>query len=147
MAGIVCAIRGGPKSRKTIERAIALARETDMPLYFLYVVNLDFLTHSASSRVHTLSEEMREMGEFILLTAQAKAQAAGVEAQGVVRQGKVSNEIIALCKEVGASYVVIGRPRPEHESNVFAEEALNKFIARVRRETGAEVITVSGEDG
>ncbi len=142
MSGIVCAIRGGPKSQRTIERAIALAQETGEPLYFLYVVNLDFLSHSASSRVQTLSEEMKEMGEFILLNAQAKAQRAGVDAHAVIRQGKVSNEIIDLGREIGAHYVVIGRPRKEHEANVFEEEALSAFIRRVEEELGAKVVLV-----
>ncbi len=142
MSGIVCAIRGGPKSQRTIEKAIALAKETGEPLYFLYVVNLDFLSHSASSRVQTLSEEMREMGEFILLTAQAKAQRAGVNAHTVIRQGRVSNEIINLGREINAHYVVIGRPRKEHESNVFEEEALSAFIRRVQDELGAKVVLV-----
>ncbi len=145
MSGIVCAIRGGPKSRKTIERAVELARKTGEPLYFLYVVNLDFLSRTSSSRVHTLSTDMREMGEFILATAQTRARAAGVEAQGVVRQGRVVDEIVGLSKEVKAHYVVIGRPRKEHEANVFEETALDAFVDRVQRETGATVISV-GED-
>ncbi len=145
MSGIVCAIRGGPKSQRTIERAIALAKETGEPLYFLYVVNLDFLSHSASSRVHTLSEEMSEMGEFILLNAQAKAQQAGVDAHTVIRQGKVSQEIINLGKEIGAHYVVIGRPRKEHEHNVFEEEVLGTFVQRVQEELGATVVLVDEE--
>ena len=44
MPGILCAVRGGPASQPTIAKAIALAQETGLPLYFLYVVNLDFLS-------------------------------------------------------------------------------------------------------
>ena len=39
MSGIVCAIRGGPDSQPTIRRAISLAKETNLSLYFLYVIN------------------------------------------------------------------------------------------------------------
>ena len=42
MSGIVCAVRGGPASQPTLQRAITLAKETGLPLFFLYVVNLDF---------------------------------------------------------------------------------------------------------
>ncbi|MCB0240075.1 MAG: hypothetical protein KDH08_15830, partial [Anaerolineae bacterium] len=77
MSGIVCAVRGGPASQPTVSRSIALAAETGLPLYFLYVVNLEFLDHTASSRTHTISKEMAEMGEFILMAAQAKAEAQG----------------------------------------------------------------------
>ncbi|RMF49572.1 MAG: universal stress protein, partial [Anaerolineae bacterium] len=47
MSAIVCAIRGGPASQPTIRRAIALALETSLPLHFLYVVNLDFLSSTS----------------------------------------------------------------------------------------------------
>lgn len=49
MPGIVCAIRGGPSSQPTIATSIKLASETGETIHFLYVVNLDFLTHSSSS--------------------------------------------------------------------------------------------------
>jgi hypothetical protein len=68
MTGIICAIRGGPASQPTIARSIALAQETSLPLHFLYVVNLDFLTRTSLSRVHVIAQEMQQMGEFILLT-------------------------------------------------------------------------------
>ena len=71
MSGILCAIRGGPNSQPTIEQAVVLAQETGLPLWFLYVVNLGFLTHTSTSRVRTISEQMHQMGEYILLTAQA----------------------------------------------------------------------------
>ncbi len=145
MPGIVCAIRGGPRSERTIEEAIELAQRTGEPLYFLYVVNLDFLSHSASSRVHTLSEDMREMGEFILASAKAKARRKGVDAHTVVRQGRVADEILRLGKEVGAHYIIIGRPREGHEDNVFEETALSEFERRVREELGAQLITVREE--
>ncbi len=145
MPGIVCAVRGGPRSQRTIERAVELARTRGEPLYFLYVVNLDFLSHSASSRVQTLSEDMRAMGEFILATALAKARQKGVEAHAVVRQGHVADEIVRLGKEVGAHYVIIGQPRAGHENNVFEETALSDFERRVREELGAQLITVDEE--
>jgi hypothetical protein len=67
MSGIVCATRRGPSSQPTIDRAVALAQETGLSLRFLYVVNLDFLTHTITSRVRTISEQMRRMGESIRL--------------------------------------------------------------------------------
>ncbi len=58
------------------------------------MVNLDCLTQTSSSRVYTVSDEMRQMGEFILLTAQAG-----------VRQGSVMDEILAMCEEIRADVV------------------------------------------
>ncbi len=145
MSAIVCAVRGGPASKPTIRRAVHLAQETGLPVHFLYVVNLDFLSHTSSSRVHTIEEEMREMGEFILLTAQEQADKAGVQARGVVRDGSVGEQIIALCRETEAQYVVLGRPRRSARPNVFDEERLQRFIENIIARTGAQVVLV-GED-
>ena len=144
MAGIVCAVRGGPHSQVTIGRAIDLARETDLPLHFLYVVNLDFLTHTSSSRVRTISEEMRQMGEFILLAAQSKAMAEGVAAESLVRQGNVGEEIVHLCRELAADYLVMGLPQIEHEESVFTHERLQAFIKDTEERTGAKVVLPEG---
>ncbi|MDX1417846.1 MAG: universal stress protein [Candidatus Promineifilaceae bacterium] len=110
-SGIVCAIRGGPHSQSTIDRAISLAQETGLHLYLLYIVNLDFLAHTTSMRTHPINREMEQMGEFILLAAQGRAQDLGVTAEGLVRQGNVSDEIIRLCSELNADYLVLGRPK------------------------------------
>jgi len=140
MSGIVCAIRGGPDSQPTIETAIGLANETGQTVYFLYVVNLDFLTHTSTSRVHVAAHEMRQMGEFILLTAQSQAEEQGIRAQGVVQQGQVRQEIINLCHEVRADYVILGRPRGQDEIDVFTHERLDQFIQSIERESGAKVV-------
>ena len=141
MSGIVCAIRGGPASRPTIKKAIHLAKETELPLYFLYVVNLDFLTFTSSSRIHLISKQMHDMGEFILITAQAKAQAKGVQAEGIVRQGNIREEIVALCLETGADYVVLGKPTTQsEEENVFTREHLDEFAQNLSAESGAEIV-------
>lgn len=140
MSGIVCAVRGGPASQPTVSRSIGLAKETGLPLFFLYVVNLEFLDHTASSRTFIISKEMAEMGEFILLTAQAKAEAQGVQAQGVVRNGVVAEEIAALCHEVDADYLVIGQPQYQSDDNLFTEILHREFIRRIETQTGARVV-------
>jgi nucleotide-binding universal stress UspA family protein len=140
MSGIVCAIRGGPHSQATIDRSIALAQETGQTLNFLYVVNLDFLVRTSSTRVHTISEQMHQMGEFILLTAQDAAARQGVEARGVIRHGNVAEEIISLCHEIDAAYLVLGWPKVEREDTVFSRELLRQFVERTEEQTGATVV-------
>jgi nucleotide-binding universal stress UspA family protein len=144
MAGIVCAVRGGPHSQVTISRAISLARESGLSLHFLYVVNLDFLTHTTSSRVRTISEEMRQMGEFILLAAQSAALTKGVTAETVVRQGNVGEEIVNLCRELAADYLVMGWPQIEQEESLFTQERLQAFIRETEERTGARVVLPEG---
>ena len=144
MSGIICAIRGGPDSQVTINKAIDLAEKTALPLSFLYVVNLDFLTRTSSTRLHTISKEMHQMGEFILLAAQATASARGITAGGIVRQGNVGEEIVALCHELQADYLVLGQPQFHEEDSLFNQERLRRFIEQTESQTGARVIVPEG---
>ena len=147
MPGIVCAVRGGPHSQPTIARSIDLAQETGQPLYFLYVVNLDFLSHTPTSRVHTISEEMRQMGEFILLMAQQMADRQGISAEAVIRHGNVGAELVTFCHEIEAAYLVLGRPKVERGDAVFTQERLDQFVEYIKEQTGAMVIFPEEEAG
>jgi len=145
MPGIVCAIRGGPASQPTINKSINLAIENILPLHFLYVVNLEFLSHSASSRVQLISKEMQQMGEFILLSACNEARQQGVKAEGIVRQGSIWNEILKLCREIEADFLVMGRPK-EGEESLATQEQNNKFRLRIEESTQTKVILVRREN-
>lgn len=140
MSGILCAIRGGPASQGPIELGIKLAKQTGEGLHFLFVVNLDFLLMTETSRTQVLSEEMRGLGELILLTAQAKADKSGVIAEGSVRQGDVMEEIATLAKELEVSHIVLGRPRRRDETNVFTPDRLQSFVEFLEEETGSKVV-------
>lgn len=146
MSGIVCAIRGGASSQPTINQAIRTASETNLPIYFLYVLNLDFLKKGSHSRTQTISEEMQELGAFILLAAQAQAERKGATAKGVIREGHVvGDEIIGLCHELTADFVILGRPKEAMEQNVFTHEELDQFGLHIEQETGARVIYPTGD--
>jgi len=145
MSGVVCAIRGGPHSQPTIDKAISLAGEMGLPLYFLYIVNLDFLAHTLSTRTHTINQEMEQMGEFILLAAQRRAADQGITAETVVRHGNVGEEIVKLCQELSADYLVLGRPQlDDEEANVFTNARLRLFVELVKAESGTDVILLEG---
>jgi len=142
MSGIICAVRGGPDSQSTIDKAISLALEVNLPLHFFYVVNLDFLSHTQSSKTHTISHQLHQMGEFILLTAQERAAARGVQAETAIRQGSVREEIINFAHELEADYLVLGLPVGEAEKNVFLSERIREFGESIEQESGATVVLV-----
>ncbi len=143
MPGIICAIRGGPSSQPTITTSINLAHKTGETIHFLYVVNLDFLTHSSSSKTNHISQEIKEMGEFILLGAQEQAAENGVSSEGVTREGQVVDEIISYCEELYPSYVVLGRPQEEQENNLLSTDQLQLFADRITEVCSASVILSS----
>jgi nucleotide-binding universal stress UspA family protein len=140
MSGILCAIRGGPSSRPTIATSIDLAKKTGETIHFLYVVNLDFLTHTSSGKTNHLSQEMHEMGEFILLKAQEQATEAGAKAETVIRDGSVVEEIITYCEEAQPIYVILGRPQEEQDDNLLTVERLKKFADRIQETCQASVL-------
>lgn len=144
MSGIICAIRGGPLSQLTIQKAIVISKEYDIPIYFLYVVNLDFLEHTVQSRKQMILKELRAMGEFICLKAQLEAEREGLQANVAVREGNVTQEIIELCNEISAEYVILGHPQAEHGTNIFDLARLHKFGRRLETETGAKVLYAQG---
>ena len=146
MSGILCAIRGGPSSHPTISASIELAQKTGETIYFLYVVNLDFLTHSSSSKTNHISQELHEMGEFILLSAQERASGEGVQAEGVIREGRVVEEIISHCAEQCPMYVILGRPEEEGEDNLLSIERLQIFADRIKEVCEAQVIFTPEND-
>lgn len=129
----------------TIAQAVNLAQETELPLYFLYVVNLDFLTRTMTSRVGIVAEQMRQMGESILLAAQAQATAQGISAKAEVRHGDIGEKIAGLCHDLDADYLVLGQPQPQGEDNVFSHAQLVEFIEHLEERTGARVVLPSGE--
>lgn len=140
MAGIVCAIRGGPGSKATIQTSIDLAKESGQPLHFLYVVNLDFLQRTESSRIRQVSNELENMGDFILLSARSQAEAQGVNAHGEVRHGNVGEEIVQLAEDIEADYIVMGSPGGKADEDVFTEDRLQEFRSAIERESGARVV-------
>ena len=84
------------------------------------------------------------MGEFILLMAQETAARQGVVTEGVVRHGNVGEELIGLCHELEADYLVLGKPKVEQEDTVFTQELLQQFVARTEEQTGARVVFPEG---
>ena len=74
------------------------------------------------------------------MAAQAKAEAQGVQARGVVRNGVVAEEIAALCHQINADYLVIGQPQYQSDDNIFTAILHDEFIRRIETQTGARVV-------
>ena len=73
MSGILCAVRGGLESRVTIAEAISLAQKTGLPVHFVYVLNHQLLAETSRDRAGAAANQLRQMGQSILLAAQALA--------------------------------------------------------------------------
>ena len=140
MAKIICATRGGEASRSTEDYAIALAKERDAELVFLYVVETSFMDRIAAPVVVDVGAQIEKLGDFLLAVVQERAAREGVQARVLHRHGRVREEIKNCILEEGADIVVLGRPRGEE--SIFAETGVSPFAEELERETGAEVILV-----
>lgn len=143
MSGIICAIRGGPRSQSTIAKAIEMAKGSALPLYFIYVVNLDFLTKQEFYPKHFVDVELEQMGEFILLLAKEKAAKTEVIAHCAIRHGNVLEELIAACTEYQCERIVMGLP--EGKVSLLSHETLTHTQETLETNTGATVIWVGDE--
>jgi nucleotide-binding universal stress UspA family protein len=137
MGTILCATRGGEGSYQTQDNAIALAKEQADDLIFLFVVDISFLSQIAAPIVVDVESRLEHMGRFQLAMAQERAAAQGIDAQAVVRRGRLRPELAALARERDATLILLGRPL--ERTAVFEEDALQAFAAGLEAETGVEV--------
>lgn len=145
---VLCAVRGGPYSQHTVNRAIDLARERNARLVFLYVVDAEFLGYATVGRPRVILKELRATGEFMMTILRDRAVRQGVDADFVVRTGDVRRQIIESVRWQDADILVMGRPVERSPgSNTFTEEGFAEFVEQVRTKTGVEVIVVeAGKD-
>ena len=142
MGPIVCATRGSEASRRTQERAIALARERGDPLIFLFVVDAAFVRMTNKDLADVVADELERLGRRLLSVAQARARERDIDAEVAIRHGDVQQAVDDFLREVNASMLVIGAPRSSAEHPAFDPAALDEFAARIRADVGVEVIVV-----
>lgn len=137
MGKILCATRGGEGSYQTQDGAIALARERGDELIFFYVADASFLDRMAAPMVVDVELRLENMGRFELARAQQRARTQGIEAQAIVRRGRLRPELVAAVREMGITLIVLGQPGGQ--AAVFEDETLPAFAAAIQAETGVPV--------
>ncbi len=140
MKTIVCAVRGGEKSKPTVDGAIALARDSAARLIFVYVIDAEFLAHATVGRHSITMPQLEAMAEFILLTMQVRAEEQGVSAEYAIREGQVQEQIRAYVLEVHPDILVMGKPAHQEDDDLFTHPVQNAFVQSLQDEAGVEVI-------
>jgi nucleotide-binding universal stress UspA family protein len=137
LGSVVCATRGGAGSEPTVHGAIELARERGLRLTFLYVADVEFMKQTEMGRTALVAEEVRKMGEFIMMTLVERAQAEGVKADYAVRQGGFREEVVSYLEEVHPTMLVLGRPQ-EGTAHLDLDK-LNRLTQEIEEGTGVPV--------
>jgi len=144
MGMILCATRGGEASYPTQDAVIALAKEQDDELVFLYVADISFLNQTAAPLVVDVESRLEKLGQFQLVMAQERAAAQDIIAQTIVRKGHLRAELVSVAKEIGATLIVMGRSLGPDAA--FEDLALQVFAADLQTETGVEVRILEKSD-
>jgi nucleotide-binding universal stress UspA family protein len=134
---IVCATRGGAGSEATVQGAIEIARKRGLGLTFLFIADLEFMKHTTMGRTGRAAEELRKMGEFIMLTLVEKAQEFGVEADFAVRQGRFREELLGYLEETRPAVLVLGSPKAG--TALLDWSRLEHLMQEIEEQTGVRV--------
>ena len=143
MGTIVCATRGGEASRRTQERAIALAKERRAELVFLCVFDATVAERLSSGLANAVAEEQQWLGRALMSIAQARARDEGLEAGAAIRSGPVLASIEAFVCQVDASTLVIGEPKTDSPLAAFHPGTIMSCAKQVEQNTGVEVVVVT----
>lgn len=137
---ILCPVRGGKQSSKTVNRAIELALSTPARLVYLYVVDVDFLGFATVARVKVMVDELSETGRFTLSILSDRARNRGVaEVESVIREGTIRDVIRSVAEEVNATMLVLGRPVRTPGVTSFSAGEFDKLIRWLQTEAGLRV--------
>ncbi len=143
MPTILRPTRGGEASSPNQDRAIAIAKERDADLLFLYVSNVHFLNRVASAVLVDVEAELDELGEFLLTMAQERAEMAGVRATTTTRRGDFRQALADVIEEhAEITMVVLGTAAGG--TGVIPPGYLEDLVQELLTETGVEVILVDG---
>ena len=137
---ILCPTRGGQASYPNQDRAIRLAKERNAELVFLYVSNVHFMDHLAGPKLIDIETELDELGEFITIMAVERANAAGVEAEGIVKRENFRQVLLDVIEQDDIATIVIGESRLETTS--MPPNYIRKLAKELNETISVEVIIV-----
>lgn len=137
---ILCPTRGGKGSYPNQDRAIAIAKERGTDILFLYITNVEFLGLTAAPKLVDIEAEMDEMGEFMLVMAQDRAEKASVEATTLVMHGQFREVLAEVIEKHQISSVVLGSSAGG--TGVVTKEYIQELVDHIHSKTGVEFIVV-----
>jgi nucleotide-binding universal stress UspA family protein len=137
---ILCPTRGGKGSYPNQDRAIAIAKERDAEVLFLYITNVEFLGLTAAPKLIDIEHELDEMGEFMLAMAEERAEGAGVKAGSIVKRGHFHKVLAEVIGEYPVETVVLGSSF--EGTGVVSAKYIQDLVDEIGSKTGVEFIVV-----
>ena len=121
MKKILVAINGSEGSIKAAMYAIMMARDYDLELKFVYVIDSATIRYLGINQMLAKDEQtdykvdLAYEGQNYLEYVQSMAAGKGVVAQTELRDGTVVTEILDTAKKFGADLIIIGSPKRKKE--------------------------------
>ncbi|MCP5071871.1 MAG: universal stress protein [Rhodobacteraceae bacterium] len=107
------AVDGSPGSKRSLEKAISMARKSKASLILAHVIEWSaFSFHTPTEleeRHKRREEELDRAQEAILSPAQKQAEAAEVTCKSIIRHGHPAETLAEIASQEGADSIFIGR--------------------------------------
>jgi len=130
---IICPVDGSELGDRALDEAIYLTKISGATLILLYVSEKALKTAlmSDSKEWDAIREGWLAEGRELLLKEKAKVEEAGVKnIEQVLRDGEVSNEIVAEAFEKGADIIVMASHRYSPVGKLFHGSIIDRVTKR-----------------
>lgn len=136
---ILVAVDEGPYSDHALDQAVALAKALGADLALAHAVDIRAaIVPDAGIASEEILQAMRESGRAILEKARGKVAGACPEADVMLLEGIVPDEIVGAAKHWGASHIVIGT----HGRSGLSRLLMGSTAENVLRHSPVPVIVV-----
>ena len=144
---ILCLVRGGKESKRTVTKAIELALEMDARLVFFHVIDAEFLSQSMmGTRIKVVYQALSDMADFAMAILEDRAKRRGIkEVETIIREGNIIKQLRQAALETQAKMLVIGHPIPSPGANIFKEDEIIVFAKELEEEGKVKVLLVGDE--
>jgi nucleotide-binding universal stress UspA family protein len=142
---ILCAVRGQPTSRSTVEHAIELALEVEASLTFLLVIATEPLTKATPLKapLRVVLNQLESIGEFAMALLEDRAAHEGLDnVQSIVRRGKPVDTIRQAVADIQPDIIVLGQPVPDEPRAIFTPAEFDRFVEALQEDVEAEIVVV-----
>ena len=110
MATILSQTRGGESSVLNQDRAIALAKERNAELIFLYVSDVQFDDELPQETLVNVGAELEDLGQFILSMAKERAIQENQQVETLVLSGNFRQVLDKVIQENNVDMLILGSP-------------------------------------
>jgi len=138
MTTILSPTRGGEPSYQNQDKVIAIAKERQATLIFLYVSDVHFNHELSEDTLTNVAAELEDLGQFLLSMAQERAAIEGIQAEALVKSGNFREVLESAIQDNQVDTLILGSP--EEESAVTTSVFLNELSANLANKFSVEVI-------